>query len=104
MAKKKWPKINRTGKPVQAFLSEETLARLQQLAEQTGRPLAEEVRHAIERHLAQPPRVVVEPLAEATVGQPARQPSKAPAGAQEATRQDEMGDGSTKRRTRKARL
>ena len=62
--------------PFQAFVSEETLARLQQLTEQTGRPLAEEVRHAIERHLAQPPRVVAEPLAEATVGQPVRKPSK----------------------------
>jgi hypothetical protein len=64
MAKRKWPKINRTGKPVQAFVDEETLVRLQQLAEQTGRPLAEEVRHAIERHLAQPPRLVAPPLDE----------------------------------------
>jgi hypothetical protein len=99
MAKKKWPKINRTGKPVQAFVSEETLSRLQQLAEQTGRPLAEEVRHAIERHLAQPPRVVVEPLAEATVGRP----SRAPAAAQEATGQVEKADGSTMTHTRKGR-
>jgi hypothetical protein len=70
MAKKKWPKVNRTGKPVQAFVSEETLARLQALSEQTGRPLAEEVRHAIERHLAQPPRVVADPLDEANVTAP----------------------------------
>jgi hypothetical protein len=49
---------------------QETLARLQQLAEQTGRLLAEEVRHAIERHLAQPPRLVAEPLDEALVTAP----------------------------------
>jgi hypothetical protein len=67
MAKTKWPKAHRAGKPVQAFVSEETLARLQELAEQTGRPLAEEVRHAIERHLAQPPRLVTPELDEAAV-------------------------------------
>jgi Ribbon-helix-helix protein, copG family len=67
MAKTRWPKVRRAGKPVQAFVSEETLARLQQLAEQTGRPLAEEVRHAIERHLAQPPRLVTPELDEAAV-------------------------------------
>jgi Ribbon-helix-helix protein, copG family len=67
MAKTRWPKVQRAGKPVQAFVSEETLARLQQLAEQTGRPLAEEVRHAIERHLAQPPRLVTPELDEAAV-------------------------------------
>jgi hypothetical protein len=52
-----------------AFVSEETLTRLQQLAEQSGR-LAEEVRHAIEWRLAQPPRLVAEPLDGATVQAP----------------------------------
>jgi hypothetical protein len=85
MAKKKWPKVNRTGKPVQTFVSEETFARLQQLTEQTGRPMAEEVRHAIERHLAQPPRVVAEPLVEVTVSQRVSKSSKAPAATQDAT-------------------
>jgi hypothetical protein len=32
-----------------------------------GRPLAEEVRHAIERHLTQPPRLVTPELDEAAV-------------------------------------
>jgi hypothetical protein len=38
--------------------------------EGAGRPLAEEVRHAIERHLAQPPRLVAEPLDDAPVTAP----------------------------------
>jgi hypothetical protein len=67
MTKKKWPKQQRSGKPLQVYLSEDVLAELQQLAETTGRDLAKEVRHAIERHLAQPPRVVTPELDEATV-------------------------------------
>jgi hypothetical protein len=70
MAKKRWPKQNRTGKPVQVYFDEGTLAQLQQLAEATGRDLAKEIRHAVERHLAQPPRVVADPLDEASVTAP----------------------------------
>jgi hypothetical protein len=67
MATKRWPKQNRTGKPVQVYFDEAVLARLQQLADETGRDLAKEIRHAVERHLAQPPRVVAPELDEATV-------------------------------------
>jgi hypothetical protein len=67
VAKRKWPKQTRHGVKVEAYLPEEMAAQLRQLCERTGRPLAEEVRHAVERHLAQPPRVVAEPLDEADV-------------------------------------
>jgi hypothetical protein len=42
----------------------------QQLAEATGRDLTKEIRHAVERHLAQPPRVVAPELDEASVVRP----------------------------------
>lgn len=70
MGKKRWPKQNRTGKPVQVYFDENTLAQLQQLAETTGRDLAKEIRHAVERHLAQPPRVVAPELDDAAVPAP----------------------------------
>jgi hypothetical protein len=38
--------------------------------EEAGQPLAEEVRRAIERHLAQPPRLVAGPLDDALVTAP----------------------------------
>ena len=64
---KRWPKQNRTGKPVQVYFDEAMLAELQRLADATGRDLAKEVRHAVERHLAQPPRLVTPELDEAAV-------------------------------------
>jgi hypothetical protein len=64
---KRWPKQNRTGKPVQVYFDEAVLAELQRLADATGRDLAKEIRHAVERHLAQPPRLVAPELDEATV-------------------------------------
>jgi hypothetical protein len=64
---KRWPKQNRTGKPVQVYFDEAVLADLQRLADATGRDLAKEIRHAVERHLAQPPRLVAPDLAEAEV-------------------------------------
>jgi hypothetical protein len=67
MAKKRWPKQNRTGKPVQVYFDEATLAQLQRLADATGRDLAKEIRHAVERHLAQPPRLIAPDLDEAAV-------------------------------------
>jgi hypothetical protein len=64
---KRWPKQNRTGKPVQVYFDEAVLAELQRLADATGRDLAKEIRHAVERHLAQPPRLVTPDLDEAGV-------------------------------------
>ena len=60
---------------MQVYFDEGTLAQLQQLAEATGRDLAKEIRHAVERHLAQPPRVVAPDLSEANV---VRQPGERP--------------------------
>jgi hypothetical protein len=64
---KRWPKQNRTGKPVQVYFDEAVLADLQRLADATGRDLAKEIRHAVDRHLAQPPRLVTPEMEEATV-------------------------------------
>jgi hypothetical protein len=67
VAKRKWPKQTRHGVKVEAYLPEEVAAQLRQLCEQTGRAVAEELRHAVERHLAQPPRVVAPALDEVEV-------------------------------------
>ncbi len=52
----------RNGKLVQVYLDVETHAALSALAGRMRRPLAEELRHAIERHLDAPPSLRVPPL------------------------------------------
>jgi hypothetical protein len=76
VAKRRWPKQTRHGVKVEAYLPEEMAAQLRQLCERTGRPLAEEVRHAVERHLAQPPHVVAPALLPVEVEQPQAAPPK----------------------------
>jgi hypothetical protein len=68
MSKERDGKGGRQGKPLQVWLDEETMAALQALADQNGRPLAAEARHGILRHLASPPQVVTPPLADVPAG------------------------------------
>ena len=53
---------NRSGKPLQIYLDEAEREALLALSERTGRSVSEEVRQAIARHLASPPKVVNPPL------------------------------------------
>ena len=48
----------RQGKAIQVYLTEEQAARMTELAVANGRPVSAEIRHAIDRHLAAPPRLV----------------------------------------------
>jgi hypothetical protein len=50
------------GKPVQFYLDEKLREELVGLTRETGRTLSDEIRRAIERHLAARPRVVEPPL------------------------------------------
>ena len=55
---------------------EHLMEKLRKLTEKTGRSVSEEIVHAIERHLAQEPRVLAEPLASVEVVRPAKVPGK----------------------------
>ncbi len=55
----------RTGKPVQIYLSEALAARVEALATSLRRTVSVEITHAIERHLARPPRLVLSDVDEA---------------------------------------
>lgn len=52
----------REGRPVQVYLDERTAGELEALARRLGRSLSDEVRAAVRRHLAEPPRLEEPPL------------------------------------------
>ena len=65
---------------VSNWLPDDLMAGLELLAARNGRPMAAEMAHAIERHLASPPTVEVivstPPLVSATVSPPEAPPTK----------------------------
>ncbi len=70
----------RKGKPVQVYIDEGLKAQVEELARQHGRPLADEIIHALLRHVASPPRLVTPEMAEVPGPRPQKRgrPKKAP--------------------------
>lgn len=52
----------RKGTPINLYLSDESRAELKALAKELRRPLHDEIRHAVERHLANPPKLLTTEL------------------------------------------
>lgn len=72
----------RPGKAFNVYLSDEERQALDRLAETTGRSVHDEIKHAIRRHLAVPPRPVqTDPLPEAPADPlPKKKPGRKPKG------------------------
>lgn len=70
------PRAREGFKHLSTMVPEAQLDALDALAERTGRSVAQEVAHAIERHLAHPPSVEAPPLPPARAEQPKRKPGR----------------------------